>query len=178
MSTELINRPREGYQLTGFYGGDARGYCLQITGDHGYVQVTREGAARLAADIFRYFLEVPGAGDVGEVDTGDGPPPLPRINVKCETVGSAFLKVIRVEREDNGSLTAVIDHWPRLDELAAQQPAEGEEIMVDAPYDVFILPLRPSGLSSGPRFVVHVPQIEAHPAEDRGTKDGGGYVAG
>ena len=60
MSTELINRPREGYQLTGFYGGDARGYCLQITSDHGYVQVTREGAALLAADILRYFLEVPG----------------------------------------------------------------------------------------------------------------------
>ena len=60
MSTELINRPREGYQLTGFYGGDARGYCLQITSDHGYVQVTREGAARLAADIFRHFLEIPG----------------------------------------------------------------------------------------------------------------------
>lgn len=57
MSTELINRPREGYQLTGFYGGDARGYCLQITSDHGYVQVTREGAALLAADIFRHFLE-------------------------------------------------------------------------------------------------------------------------
>ena len=60
MSTELINRPREGYQLTGFYGGDARGYCLQITSDHGYVQVTREGAALLAADILRHFLEVPG----------------------------------------------------------------------------------------------------------------------
>lgn len=63
MSTELINRPREGYQLTGFYGGDARGYCLQISSDHGYVQVTREGAALLAADIFRHFLEVPGPAD-------------------------------------------------------------------------------------------------------------------
>lgn len=51
-------------------------------------------------------------------NTGDGTPP-PRINVKCETVdngiaGSAFLKVIRVEQEDDGSLTVVIDH------LAAQ----------------------------------------------------------
>lgn len=64
MSTELINRHREGYHLTGFYGGDARGYCLQITSDHGYVQVTREGAARLAADIFRHFLETPGPNDV------------------------------------------------------------------------------------------------------------------
>lgn len=59
MSTELINRHREGYQLTGFYGGDTRGYCLQITGDHGYVQLTREAAACLAADIFRYFLKTP-----------------------------------------------------------------------------------------------------------------------
>lgn len=50
-------------------------------------------------------------------DTGDGAAPLPRINVKCETVdngitGTAFLKVIRVEQEDDGSLTAVIGHWP------------------------------------------------------------------
>ena len=38
------------------------------------------------------------------------------------------------------------------------QPAEGEDIMVNTPYDVFILPLRPSGLpGKGPRFVVHVP---------------------
>lgn len=68
MSTELINRHREGYQLTGFYGGDTRGYCLQITGDHGYVQLTREAAACLAADIFRYFLETPTpAGDAQPV---------------------------------------------------------------------------------------------------------------
>jgi len=44
---------------------------------------------------------------------------------------------------------------------AAQQPAEGEDIMVNTPYDVFILPLRPSGLDGkGPRFVVHVPGAE------------------
>jgi hypothetical protein len=41
-----------------------------------------------------------------------------------------------------------------------QQPAEGEDIMVNTPYDVFTLPLQPSGLSSGPRFVVHVPGPE------------------
>src|SRR5690606_1797333 len=54
------------------------------------------------------------------------------------------------------------------DELAArltaaqqQQPAEGEDIMVNTPYDVFILPLRPSRLDGkGPRFVVHVPGPE------------------
>lgn len=50
-------------------------------------------------------------------DTG-GTAPLPRINVKCKTVdngiaGVAFLKVIQVEQEDDGSLTAVLDHWPR-----------------------------------------------------------------
>src|SRR5690606_26339599 len=39
-------------------------------------------------------------------------------------------------------------------------PAEGEDIMVNTPYDVFTLPLHPSGLSSGPRFVVHVPAPE------------------
>lgn len=51
-------------------------------------------------------------------DTGNSAAPLPRINVKCETTdngitGAAFLKVIRVEQEDDGSLTAVIDHWPQ-----------------------------------------------------------------
>jgi beta-phosphoglucomutase-like phosphatase (HAD superfamily) len=42
---------------------------------------------------------------------------------------------------------------------------EGEDIMVNAPYDVFILPLQPSGLSRGPRFVVHVPGPEQPAAE-------------
>lgn len=47
-------------------------------------------------------------------DTGGSTKPLPRINVKRETVdngiaGSAFLEVLRVEQEDDGSLTAVID---------------------------------------------------------------------
>ena len=49
----------------------------------------------------------------------------------------------------------------------AQQPAAGEEIMVNAAHDVYTLPLQPSGLSSGPRFVVHVPAPEQpapHPA--------------
>jgi len=47
-----------------------------------------------------------------------------------------------------------------------QQPVEGEEIMVNTPYDVFTLPLQPSGLSSGPRFVVHVPGPEQPAAPD------------
>lgn len=46
---------------------------------------------------------------------------------------------------------------------AEQPPVEGEEIMVNAGHDVFILPLQPSGLSSGPRFVVHVPGQPASP---------------
>jgi len=60
-------------------------------------------------------------------------------------------------------------HWRgqilSMNELASvAQPAEGEEIMVNTPYDVFTLPLRPSGLSSGPRFVVHVPGPDQQPA--------------
>jgi len=62
-------------------------------------------------------------------------------------------------------------HWRgqilSMNELASvAQPAEGEEIMVNTPYDVFILPLQPSGLSSGPRFVVHVPGPEQPAAVD------------
>lgn len=48
-----------------------------------------------------------------------------------------------------------------------QQPAAvGEEIMVNAAHDVYTLPLQPSGLSSGPRFVVHVPAPEQPAAVD------------
>jgi len=48
---------------------------------------------------------------------------LPRINIRCEyseglVHGSRYLKVIRVEPEDDGSFTAVTDHWPN----AAPQP--------------------------------------------------------
>ncbi len=64
-------------------------------------------------------------------------------------------------------------HWRgqilSMNELASvAQPAEGEEIMVNTPYDVFTLPLRPSGLSSGPRFVVHVPGPEAQATMEQG----------
>src|SRR5690606_2685865 len=60
--------------------------------------------------------------------------------------------------------------WERLmaevESALAQQPAAiGEEIMVNTAHDVFILPLQPSGLSSGPRFVVHVPAQPAAIAE-------------
>lgn len=85
MSEELINRDRgvivciglpggqapsvsEGYQLLRFYdGGDQQRTCLQITTDGGYVQLTRKGAALLAADILQHFLEIPGTEDVKEV---------------------------------------------------------------------------------------------------------------
>ena len=42
---------------------------------------------------------------------------LPKLNIRCEcsdgTVhGSTYLNVIRVDEEDDGSFTAVTDHWP------------------------------------------------------------------
>jgi hypothetical protein len=64
-----------------------------------------------------------------------------------------------------GSLEAQPDGTIHFEEY--QQPAEGEEILVNAAHDVYTLPLQPSGLSSGPRFVVHVPgpeQRAPHPA--------------
>lgn len=62
-------------------------------------------------------------------------------------------------------------HWRgqilSMNELASvAQPAAGEEIMVNAAHDVYTLPLQPSGLSSGPRFVVHVPQTETQGSDD------------
>jgi hypothetical protein len=43
---------------------------------------------------------------------------LPRVNIRCETtgdgiVGTTYLDVIRVEREDDGTITAVTNHWPK-----------------------------------------------------------------
>ena len=63
-------------------------------------------------------------------------------------------------------------HWRgqilSMNELApVAQPATGEEIMVNTPYDVFTLPLQPSGLNgNAPRFVVHVPGPEQPAAVD------------
>lgn len=84
----------------------------------------------------------------------------PEVNAIFETcdggaIGTTSAKVKRVEWQDDGSIMVVIDHWP--------QPAVGEEIMVNAARDVFTLPLQPSGLSSGPRFVVHVPGPDQQP---------------
>lgn len=48
------------------------------------------------------------------------PTTLPAINIRCETVGphavgTTTLPVIRVEQEDDGSYTAVTDHWPNFE---------------------------------------------------------------
>ncbi|APL99415.1 hypothetical protein [Bordetella phage CN1] len=59
MSTDLIERREAGYKLTSFYGGDARGVCLQITalnGD-GFIQLDRGGADLLIQDVRHLFLE-------------------------------------------------------------------------------------------------------------------------
>lgn len=53
-----------------------------------------------------------------EWDTDEPPSSvLPKINIRCEchdgvVHGSTNLNVIRVEEEDDGSFTAVTDHWP------------------------------------------------------------------
>lgn len=42
---------------------------------------------------------------------------LPKVNIRCQTTsdgitGTTYLNVIAVEQEDDGSITAVTDHWP------------------------------------------------------------------
>jgi len=59
MSTDLIERRDAGYKLTSFYGGDARGVCLQITalnGD-GFIQLDHGGADLLIQDVRHLFVE-------------------------------------------------------------------------------------------------------------------------
>lgn len=46
MSTELKTRMTK-HSIVEFWGGDARGVCVQVTGDEGYVQLTLEEAAAL-----------------------------------------------------------------------------------------------------------------------------------
>lgn len=76
----------------------------------------------------------------------------------------------------NGHICTVPDecetlHWRgqilSMNELSAVAQ-DGEEIMVNAPHDVYTLPLKPSGLTSGPRFVVHVPAPAQQPAVAQG----------
>lgn len=84
------------------------------------------------------------------------------VTFRCESggvVGTTTAKIHSVSRHDDGVIEVMIDHWP-------QQPVEGEEIMVNTPHDVFILPLRKSGLDgNGPRFVVHVPGLPGQQKE-------------
>lgn len=42
---------------------------------------------------------------------------LPKLNIRCDTqsdgiLGSTYLDVVKVEREDDDSLTAVTNYWP------------------------------------------------------------------
>lgn len=49
----------------------------------------------------------------------------------------------------------------------ARSAIAGEEIMVNTPGDVYTLPMQPSGLTSGPRFVAHVPAQQPCPESIR-----------
>lgn len=71
-----------------------------------------DSEAQFIADSER--LNCPACGGSGHVDDAA----LPKVNIVCETrtdavAGSMSLNVIRVEREDDGSVTAITDHWPR-----------------------------------------------------------------
>lgn len=53
---------------------------------------------------------------------------VPAINIKCEThaagiTGTTTLPVIRVEREDDGSLTAITNHWPSAPRAVTEEMA-------------------------------------------------------
>lgn len=55
-------------------------------------------------------------------------PSVPTINIKCETrsnevIGTATLNVLRVEAEDDGSFTAVTDHWPTAPRVVTEEMA-------------------------------------------------------
>ena len=64
MSTELIDRPDLGYSLTRFAGGEVLGPCVQVTGEKGYVQLTRTAARTLIQDLLNRFLRtLPTVGD-------------------------------------------------------------------------------------------------------------------
>lgn len=60
----------------------------------------------------------------------------------------------------------IIAHTREMLARYGAQPAADEEILVNvADDDVYTLPLEPSGLTSGPRFVVHVPAAQAPSAK-------------
>lgn len=99
------------------------------------------------------------------------PPPSAPVGVDTIRDGRAivdeFLQCASIGRP-HGKLIAQAKDWLADAEaaLTKQPAAAGEEIMVNAAHDVYTLPLQPSGLSSGPRFVVHVPAPEQPAAVD------------
>ena len=57
MSTDLINVPTTDIMQTRFFGGKDRGTCIQLTPpwrDQGHIQLTREQAAILAAELMLF----------------------------------------------------------------------------------------------------------------------------
>ncbi len=65
-------------------------------------------------------------------------PAAPKINIECETrnngiTGSTSLEVIRVEQEDDGSWTAVTNHWPWK---ASEKNQDREHIVEVFPNDM------------------------------------------
>lgn len=81
--------------------------------------------------------------------------PLPTINIRCETVsdgitGTTSLPVVRVETEDDGSLTAVTDHRPNhagspvARDLAARTIAAGNPLENDQVKAAILRELRAS----------------------------------
>lgn len=59
---------------------------------------------------------------------------VPRLSIRCETSdgiahGVNYLNVVRVEQEDDGSYTAVTDHWPFLRSPA---PVAADDVAKDA----------------------------------------------
>ncbi len=64
-------------------------------------------------------------------------PGLPKINIACEVisngaVGSTYLNVVRVEQEDDGSFTAITDHWPANAERCNWTPPQLSPDCTDA----------------------------------------------
>ena len=57
MSTELRSGPNTDIMQTRFYGGKERGTCIQLTPpwrDQGHIQLTREQAAVVAAELMLF----------------------------------------------------------------------------------------------------------------------------
>lgn len=81
------------------------------------------------AEILRYLtVEIRALSPAEQVEP-------PRINIRCETsdgvvTGSTSLNVLRIEAEDDGSWTAITDHWPAQTRAASQHIC-GIPIVID-----------------------------------------------